>query len=55
MDTSVNTQIGVLPSTCEVGDKSDVGTDPKIAMTEKHSSLAAILRMVNSLPIPKIE
>ena len=56
MDTSVKINVGVSPFIHEVGNESEVDTSNlKIAMTEEHSSLAAILRMVNSLPIPKVE
>ena len=44
MDTSVKTNVGVVNT-----------SNLKITMTEENSSLAAILGMVNSLPIPKVE
>ena len=56
MDTSVKTNVGVSPSVHEVGNEFEVNTSNfKITMTEENSSLAAILGMVNSLPIPKVE
>ena len=56
MDTSVKTNVGVSPFVHEVGNESEVNTSNlKITMTEENSSLAAILGMVNSLPIPKVE
>ena len=44
MDTSVKTNVGVVNT-----------SNLKITMTEENSSLVAILGMVNSLPIPKVE
>ena len=56
MDTSVKIKVGVSSSVHEVLNESEVNTsNVGVAMTEKYSSLAAIMGMVNSLPIPKVE